>query len=71
VVAALPRVVVDPMQGAAAAGLLSQLAALVTFVTPLIWQPILQAGYWPGFVAVVAAVSVGAWLVFPRHSGAG
>jgi hypothetical protein len=71
VVAALPRVVVDPMQGAAAAGLLSQLAALVTFVTPLIWQPILQAGYWPGFVAVVAAVSVGAWLIFPRHSGAG
>ncbi len=41
--AALPRVVANPMQGAAAAGLLSQLAALVTFVTPLMWQPILQS----------------------------
>jgi predicted MFS family arabinose efflux permease len=71
VVGALPRVVADPMQGAAAAGLLSQLAALVTFVTPLIWQPILQAGYWPGFIAVVAVVSVGAWLLFPRRGSAG
>jgi MFS family permease len=69
VVGALPRVVADPMQGAAAAGLLSQLAALVTFVTPLIWQPILQAGYWPGFIAVVVAVAVVAWLIFPRRSG--
>ena len=70
VIAALPRVVVDPMQGAAAAGLLSQLAALVTFVTPLIWQPILQAGYWPGFIAVVAVVAVCAWFLFPRRVGA-
>jgi hypothetical protein len=63
--AALPRVIANPMQGAAAAGLLSQLAALVTFVTPLVWQPILQAGNWPGFVVVVAAAAVAAWLVFP------
>lgn len=70
VIAALPRVVENPLQGAAAAGLLSQLAALVTFVTPLIWQPILQAGYWPGFVAVVVVVSVGAWLIFPPRDAA-
>jgi MFS family permease len=67
VTSALPRVVENPMQGAAAAGLLSQLAALVTFVTPLLWQPILQSGYWPGFIAVVVAASAGAWLVFPRR----
>ncbi len=55
IMAALPRVVANPMQGAGAAGLLSQIAALVTFVTPLVWQPILQARFWPGFIAVVAA----------------
>lgn len=68
VMAALPRVVEDPQQGAAAAGLLSQLAALVTFVTPLIWQPFLHAGQWPGFVVVVAAAAAAAWLMFPRLS---
>jgi hypothetical protein len=70
VMAALPRVVEDPQQGAAAAGLLSQLAALVTFVTPLIWQPFLQSGQWPGFVVVVAAAAAAAWLMFPRRTGA-
>jgi predicted MFS family arabinose efflux permease len=70
VTATLPRVVANPMQGAAAAGLLSQLAALITFVTPLIWQPILQAQNWPGFIAVVAAAAVAAWLLFPRRTHA-
>ncbi len=68
VMAALPRVVADPMQGAAAAGLLSQIAAIVTFVTPLVWQPILQSRAWPGFIAVVACASVATWLVFPRRA---
>jgi hypothetical protein len=68
VIGAMPRVVADPMQGAGAAGLLSQFAALVTFATPLIWQPILQTGYWPGFVVVVVVVSACAWLLFPRNS---
>lgn len=71
VMSALPRVVANPLQGAAAAGLLSQLAALVTFVTPLIWQPILQAGTWPGFVAVVAIAAIIAWLLFPSRARAG
>jgi hypothetical protein len=70
VMAALPRVVADPMQGAAAAGLLSQLAALVTFVTPLVWQPILQARVWSGFIAVVAVAAAAALLLFPRRAGA-
>lgn len=66
VTSALPRVVSDPRQGAAAAGLLSQLAAMVTFVTPLIWQPLLHRDMWPGFVAVAAAAAVAALLLFPR-----
>lgn len=68
VMSALPRVVVDPAQGAAAAGLLSQLAALVTFVTPLVWQPILHSGRWPWFVVVVAASAATAWWLFPRRT---
>jgi hypothetical protein len=68
VTGALPRVVADPRQGAAAAGLLSQLAALVTFVTPLVWQPLLHRHLWPGFVAVTAAAAVAALLLFPRRS---
>lgn len=67
VMATLPRVVANPMQGAAAAGLLSQLAALVTFGTPLVWQPILQAGAWTGFIVVVALAAAAAWLLFPRR----
>lgn len=65
VTATLPRVIENPMQGAAAAGLLSQLAALITFITPLIWRPILQAQYWPGFIVLVAGAAVAAWLLFP------
>lgn len=69
VTAALPRVVRNPLQGAAAAGLLSQLAALVTFVTPLLWQPSLRSGNWLGFILVVAAAAAAAWALFPRRAG--
>lgn len=65
VTAALPRVVASPAQGAAAAGMLSQLAAIVTFVTPLIWQPMLQRGQWTGFVLVTMVAAALAWLLFP------
>jgi hypothetical protein len=68
VTAALPHVVANPMQGAAAAGLLSQLAALVTFVTPLLWQPFLHRGQWPGFVGLVFVASLAACLLFPRRA---
>jgi hypothetical protein len=71
IMAALPRVVANPLQGAGAAGLLSQIAALITFVTPLVWQPILQARAWPAFVAVVAVAATAAWLLFPRRRPAG
>ena len=66
VTSGLPRVVADPAQGAAAAGLLSQIAALVTFVTPLIWGPILASAWWPGFMIVVLLAAFGAALLFPR-----
>jgi MFS family permease len=66
VTSALPRVVRDASQGAAAAGLLSQLAALTTFVTPQIWLPILASGRWPLFIVVVAIGAVAALLLFPR-----
>jgi hypothetical protein len=46
---------------------MSQLAALITFGTPLIWQPLLQRGLWLGFVAVIAVSALGAWLLFPRR----
>jgi MFS family permease len=68
VAAALPRVVVNPGQGAAAAGLLSQVAALTSFVTPLVWRPILEGGNWLWFLAVVAASAAAALALFPRRS---
>ncbi len=64
---ALPRVVANPLQGGAAAGLLSQLAAITTFVTPLIWRPILRGGNWMLFLAVVASSAAAALLLFPRR----
>ena len=67
VTASLPRVVANPAQGAAAAGLLSQLAALITFGTPLVWQPILHSGRWGWFVAVVAVAAAAAWMVYPAR----
>jgi predicted MFS family arabinose efflux permease len=68
IMSALPRVVADPRQGAAAAGLMSQVAAAITFFTPLIWQPILQREVWLGFVGVVAVAAAAAWLLFPRRA---
>jgi MFS family permease len=71
VTSGLARVVADPLQGAAAAGLLSQVAALTTFVTPLIWRPILHDGKWMLFVAVVAVSATLALVLFPRRNAAG
>jgi MFS family permease len=70
VTAALPRVVANPAQGAAAAGLLSQIAAITTFVTPLVWRPLLAGGNWLLFVAVVMAACIGAIALFPRRAAA-
>lgn len=66
VTAMLPRVVANPLQGAAAAGLLSQVAALTTFLTPYVWMPILASGRWPLFLVVIAAAGAAGILLFPR-----
>lgn len=66
VTAMLPRVVANPLQGAAAAGLLSQVAALTTFLTPYAWLPILGSGRWPLFIALIAAGGIAGILLFPR-----
>jgi MFS family permease len=71
ITSALPRVVVSPLQGAAAAGLLSQVAALTTFVTPLIWRPILESRHWTMFLVVVGCSAFLALVLFPRRSTAG
>jgi MFS family permease len=70
VLAALPRVVADPRRGAGAAGLIAQLGALTTFITPMVWQPLLQRDLWMGFVAVIVAAAIAGWLLFPRHAAA-
>ncbi len=66
VVAALPRVVASPAQAAGAAGLLSQMAALATFVTPPLWLPMLARGQTGGFVVIVASCWVLALCLLPR-----
>ena len=68
VTSALPRVVLSPLQGAAAAGLLSQFAAITSFATPLVWRPILASGNWLLFPAIVAVSAVAALALFPRRS---
>jgi predicted MFS family arabinose efflux permease len=70
VTAALPRVVASPMQAAAAAGLLSQMAALATFVTPPLWLPMLARGQSGAFVIIVAAAWIAALLLLPRGRAA-
>lgn len=66
VTATLPRVVASPMQAAAAAGLLSQMAALATFVTPPLWLPLLARGQSGAFVVIVSGAWLAALLLLPR-----
>ena len=71
VTSVLPRVIRNPAQGAAAAGLLSQVAALTTFVTPQLWVGVLGmgAGAWQGFLAIVAVGWAAALLLLPVRNG--
>ena len=66
VAATLPRVVASPAQAAGAAGLLSQMAALATFITPPLWLPMLARGQTGGFVLIIASCWVLALLLLPR-----
>ena len=70
VLAVLPRVIADTQRGASAAGLISQMGALVAFVTPPIWLPLLANGGWTPFVALVIAGWLASFLLLPvRNSG--
>jgi hypothetical protein len=53
VLAVLPMVVQSPQKGASAAGLISQTSALVTFVTPPIWLPIVANDRWELLIGLV------------------
>jgi MFS family permease len=67
VTSTLPQVIRNPAQGAAAAGLLSQTAALCTFMTPQIWLPLQSAGLWLGCIAVVVLAWIAALLLLPSR----
>lgn len=66
VTASLPRVVASPAQGAAAAGLLSQMAALATFITPPLWLGALQTGRTSSFLLIIVLAWVLGLLLLPR-----
>lgn len=66
VITTLPEVVRNPAQGAAAAGLLSQIAAIITFITPPIWLPLLGHGNWWIFCVLVLGSWVLTWGLLPR-----
>lgn len=70
VAAALPHVVASPSQAAGAAGLLSQMAAVATFVTPPLWLAMLADGHTTGFVVVIAAAWLAALLLLPANAPA-
>jgi MFS family permease len=53
ITSSLPLVLTDPSRGAAAAGLLSQIAALSTFFTPQLWLGLAAHDAWQGFIAII------------------
>ncbi len=65
VMAVLPKVVASPQKGASAAGLISQTSALVAFVTPPIWLPIVASNRWQLLIALVVAGWVCSLLLLP------
>jgi predicted MFS family arabinose efflux permease len=67
VTAALPQVVANPAQGAAAAGLLSQMAALATFITPPLWLRALETGRASAFMAIVCVAWIAALVLLPKR----
>lgn len=65
VLSQLPLVVADPGQGAAAAGLLSQVSALTTFITPPLWLALSLNGHWMAYTAVALGCWLGGLLLLP------
>jgi predicted MFS family arabinose efflux permease len=59
VVSSLPLVISSPARGAAAAGLLSQISSLITFITPPAWLLVAAKGSWWMFCVMACAT----WLL--------
>jgi MFS family permease len=55
VMTVLPTVVPTPQKGASAAGLVSQTSALVAFLTPPVWVPLMAGSHWMVLIAIVFA----------------
>jgi predicted MFS family arabinose efflux permease len=67
VLAVLPAVLASPAEGAAAAGLFSQVSSVVTLVTPPLWLG-LNAGGWPAFVGGICAAWGLSFLLLPSSA---
>jgi predicted MFS family arabinose efflux permease len=65
ILSVLPRVVADSGQGAAAAGLLSQISAITTFATPPIWLAASASGSWQPFGLLAAVGWIGSLYLLP------
>ncbi|MES2262707.1 MAG: MFS transporter [Pseudomonadota bacterium] len=65
VLSQLPRVIADPSQGAAAAGLLSQISALTTFITPPLWLAVSGSGHWQAYTGLALLCWLGSLLLLP------
>lgn len=61
----LPEVVQHPRQGASAAGLLSQVSAVTTFITAPVWLPTEAAGLWWLLCLFMLAGAALAWRLMP------
>jgi MFS family permease len=63
--AVLPAVVTEPQHGAAAGGLISQVAGIVSLTMPPVWLSVFAGGGGLGFFAMTAAGWLGAFLILP------
>ena len=70
ITSSLPMVLADPSRGAAAAGLLSQIAALSTFFTPQLWLSLAAHDAWQGFVAIIVTCWLLTLWAFPLRAKA-
>ncbi|MFM1887336.1 MAG: hypothetical protein RL026_2493 [Pseudomonadota bacterium] len=68
VTSTLPRVIRDPSRGAAAAGLMSQMGALCTVLTPQIWLPLQAHGLWWGCLLVVGLTWLATLALLPSRA---
>lgn len=71
VVSSLPLVITSPARGAAAAGLLSQISSIVTFITPPAWLFVSASGQWWMFCVMASATWLLSIYLLPTCNPAG